>query len=57
MVLDNFIPKNAVKQCNKCKKRVNFTATCPKYPKGIPYEVLVGESCVEFEPKEETTES
>lgn len=44
--------KNAVKQCNKCKKRVNFTATCPLYPKRIPYEVLTGEGCPKFEAKE-----
>ena len=43
--------KNAVKQCNKCKKRVNYTATCPLHPKGIPFEVLTGEDCPEFEAK------
>ena len=48
----NMIPRNAVKQCNKCKKRVNFTATCPLYPKRIPSEVLTGEDCPEFEAKE-----
>ncbi len=47
-----FIPRNAVVQCNKCKKRVNYTATCPKYPKGIPDEVLTGTGCSEFEAKE-----
>ena len=52
-LVDGFIPKNAVKLCNKCKKRVNFTATCQKYPKRIPHEVLVGE-CPDFEPKEKT---
>lgn len=48
----NMIPRNAVKQCNRCKKRVNFTATCPKYPERIPHEVLTGENCPEFEEKE-----
>lgn len=43
--------KNAVKQCNQCKKRVNYTATCPLYPKGIPYEILTGEDCPKFEKK------
>ena len=52
MALDNFIPKNAVKQCNKCKKRKDFTITCQKYPTRIPHEVLVGENCPEFESKE-----
>ena len=43
--------KNAVKQCNQCKKRVNYTATCPLYPKGIRYEILTGENCPKFEKK------
>ncbi len=52
MVLDNFIPRPAKCQCNGCKKRVDYTATCPKYPKRIPHEVLVGTDCPEFESKE-----
>ncbi len=55
MALDNFIPKPLKCQCNGCKKRVNFTATCPKYPRMIPHEVLVGENCPEFEAKEPET--
>ena len=47
------VPLKAVTvQCNKCRKRVNFTATCPKYPKWIPDEVLTGGGCPDFEPKE-----
>ena len=57
MALDNFIPKNAVKLCNKCKKRVNFTATCSKYPGVIPKNILFSNSCPDFEPKEETKQS
>ena len=44
-------PKNAVTFCNKCKLRENYTATCTKYPKGIPDEVLIQKTpCKEFEP-------
>ena len=46
------IPRNTVKQCNKCRNRVLHTITCPKYPKGIPDKVLTGEDCPEFEEKE-----
>ena len=46
------IPKNAVKQCNRCERRVKFTATCPLYPRRIPNEVLTGEGCPEFRKKE-----
>lgn len=51
-LVDGFIPKNAVKQCNKCRKRVDFTVTCTKYPKRIPHEVLVSGDCPDFELKE-----
>lgn len=54
MALDNFIPMPVKCQCNKCKKQAKFTATCPRYPKRIPHEVLVGENCPEFEPKKTT---
>lgn len=53
MALDNFISKNAVKLCNKCRKRKNYTATCEVYPNGIPKKVLMGD-CPDFEPKEQT---
>ena len=33
MALDNFIPENAVKLCNKCRLRKNYTA--PDMPPGI----------------------
>lgn len=52
MALDNFIPKNTVKQCNKCKHLRAKTASCKRYPDWIPDEVLTGEECPEFEPKE-----
>ena len=44
-------PKNMVTFCNKCKLRENYTATCTKYPKGIPDEVAIQKTpCKEFEP-------
>ena len=52
MALDNFIPKNACKQCNKCKHLRARTASCKRYPEWIPDEVLTGEGCPEFEAKE-----
>lgn len=54
MALDNFIPKNACKQCNKCTHLKAKTTTCKKYPEWIPDEVLMGEGCPEFEEKKET---
>lgn len=48
----DFIPKNAVKMCNECKKKVKFSATCKVYPKRIPLEVLKN-GCPEFEAMEE----
>lgn len=46
------IPKNKVTFCNKCELRDPFTATCPKHPNGIPYQVLTQKTpCKEFEPK------
>lgn len=52
-LIDGFIPKNAVKLCNDCRRHILFTVTCKSYPQGIPYEVLVGD-CPDFEPLEET---
>ncbi len=46
------IPRNAVKQCNECRKRVPYTISCSKCPENIPYQVLTGEGCPEFEAKE-----
>lgn len=48
---DHPILKNKVKQCNQCRKRVNFTATCEKYPDRIPHKVLVNGDCPDFTPK------
>lgn len=42
-------------KCNKCKKRVNGTLTCSKYPHWIPDEAL--DDCPDFEPKEEQSEN
>ena len=39
---DHPILKNKVKLCNKCALRMPKTATCEKYPQGIPHEVAVG---------------
>lgn len=52
MALDNFIPKNAIKLCNKCSRREKIS--CKTYPNGIPKKVLFGNECPDFEPKEET---
>lgn len=57
MALDNFIPKNAVKLCNKCKHLQARTASCKAYPEWIPDEVLFSNNCPDFEPKEETKQS
>lgn len=46
----DFIPRNAVKMCNKCKKRTKMT--CTEYPKSIPTEKLLN-GCPEFEAMEE----
>ncbi len=50
--MDNFIPKNAVKLCNKCKHRFNGTATCKVHPTWIPQEQLVSDYCKDFQPRE-----
>ena len=48
----DFIPKNAMGQCNKCKHLVARTASCKAYPKWIPDEVLDSkDGCPEFEEK------
>lgn len=57
MALDNFIPKNAIELCNKCRKRKNFTATCKEYPNGIPKKLLFGNDCPDFEAKEQTEQA
>lgn len=50
MALDNFIPKNTMAQCNKCRKyRGMFT--CEVYPDWIPEEVT-DKGCPDYEPKE-----
>ena len=40
--MDNFIPKNAVKLCNKCQNHIRGTATFKIYPTWIPHNVLIG---------------
>ena len=51
--MDNFIPKNAVKYCNRCKHQTPKTVKCDAHPDGIPLELLVGrKKCQEFEEKE-----
>lgn len=52
----DYPPKNAVKLCNKCRKRKNYTATCEVYPNGIPKKVLMGD-CPDFEAKEQTEQA
>ena len=54
MALDNFIPKNNMAECNKCRKFKRETITCEKYPEWIPRQKPVGK-CPNFEPKEERT--
>jgi hypothetical protein len=49
MIDNRDIPKNAVTFCNKCQLRKNYTATCTKYPNGIPDEVATQKTpCKEF---------
>lgn len=50
-LIDNFIPKNDMAECNRCKKyRGKFT--CEKFHEWIPRQKPVG-MCPDFEPKEE----
>jgi hypothetical protein len=52
--MDNFIPKNAVKLCNRCQNHICGTVTCKLYPTRIPHNVLVGEPlCKEYQEKKE----
>lgn len=52
--MDNFIPKNAVKYCNRCKHQIPRTVKCKVHPDGISLELLVGrKKCEEFEKIEE----
>ncbi len=44
MALDNFIPKNTVKECNRCKHHILGTVTCKAFPNRIPDEILAGRS-------------
>ena len=49
MALDNFIPKNSVKLCNKCRKKsLEKPFTCRVYPEWIPDEMLTGD-CPDFD--------
>ena len=54
MALDNFIPRNSMARCLKCRKhRGKFT--CEVYPTWIPNEVTDGD-CPDFEEKEKDEE-
>lgn len=46
--MNNFIPKNAVKLCNRCSKRATGKIACEMYPQRIPHEVLVSKDCKGF---------
>ena len=50
MALDNFIPKNNMAECNRCRKFCRETVTCEKYQRRISKEKPVG-MCPDFEPK------
>ena len=50
MALDNFIPRNAMGKCLRCKKYQGKFA-CKVYLNGIPDKVIKGE-CPDREPKE-----
>ncbi len=50
--MDNFIPKNAVKLCNKCEHHIRGTITCEAYPERIPHKQLISDYCKDFQPKE-----
>ena len=56
MALDNFIPKNAMEECNKCRKYHKGKFNCEKYPEWIPRQKPVG-NCPDFEPKEQTEQA
>ena len=49
--MDNFIPRNAVKLCNKCRLANKGEFTCQVYPEWIPDEMLMGD-CPNFKPEE-----
>ena len=51
--MENFIPKNAVKLCNKCKHHIRGTITCEAYPDRIPHKQLISDYCKDFQPREE----
>mgnify|MGYP003414788553 CR=1 FL=1 len=52
--MNNFIPKNAVKLCNRCQNRNRGEVDCKMFPKRIPHEVLVGDIiCKKYLPIEE----
>ena len=55
--MDNFIPKNAVKLCNKCEYHNRGTVTCKIYPNGIPYDILIGKPlCEKFKERQSNPE-
>ena len=50
------IPKNAMEECNKCRKHHKGKFNCEKYPEWIPRQKPVG-NCPDFEPKEQTEQA
>lgn len=50
-LMDNFIPKNNMMECNKCRKFCKKTITCEVYPEWLPRQKPVGK-CPYFEPME-----
>jgi hypothetical protein len=48
----NFISKNKVELCNKCKRREPGTSKCEVYPHWIPRDVLIRNNCKEFKAEE-----
>lgn len=56
MALDNFVPRNAMVECNSCRKFRRATITCEVYQKWIPREKPVekpGNICRYYEPEEQ----
>lgn len=51
-LVDGFVPKNDMAQCNLCRKFKKETITCQKYGEWIPKQKPVG-ACPDFEPDEQ----
>ncbi len=50
-LVDNFIPKNNMAECNRCRKFRRKTITCEVHQEWIPRQKPVGR-CPYFEPME-----